>query len=338
MSSHSEALVERLLDPKSYEIGKVTTVELRQTHISWVFLTDLHAFKMKKPVVFGDILDFSTRDKRLRVCKEELRLNQRMAPDYYLGLAWVNEEGHVVIDDETPSVNAEPLVMMKRFDERYLLRNLLANKDPVPRSQMIRLAQLLAEMHEQAAERPEYGDLRTIRYKWEENFDTTSQLMPINLRFKEDILRFIDEHQGLFESRLSNHRVRENHGDVQSNNIVLPPGNADPIVFDALEFNELLRCGDVAEEIGFLTMDMKSRSRYDLSALVLEHYVEASGDEQLLDLIPFYEAYRAFVRGKVAAFGASNEENQDQREKLEHEARRYLQLAEECFYGTTRGD
>ena len=38
-------------------------VELEETHISWVFLTDRDVWKVKKPVSLG-FLDFSTKEKR----------------------------------------------------------------------------------------------------------------------------------------------------------------------------------------------------------------------------------------------------------------------------------
>ena len=41
------------------------SVEAVETHISWVFLTDRYAYKLKKPVSF-EFLDFSTAELRRR--------------------------------------------------------------------------------------------------------------------------------------------------------------------------------------------------------------------------------------------------------------------------------
>src|SRR5512134_3071783 len=65
---------------------EATQVQLRETHMSWVFLTPYLVFKLKKPVRYP-FLDFSTLDARERFCREELRLNRRLAPDVYLGVA-----------------------------------------------------------------------------------------------------------------------------------------------------------------------------------------------------------------------------------------------------------
>ena len=75
-------LLEQLKNPLLYG-SDVDTVEVLQTHISFVALTGKYAYKVKKPVNFG-FLDFSTLEKRKHYCEEELRLNKRLCPDIYL--------------------------------------------------------------------------------------------------------------------------------------------------------------------------------------------------------------------------------------------------------------
>ncbi len=77
-------LIEALSAPTAYP-EPVEAVEIRQTHISVVFLTGTYVYKIKKPVK-PDFLDFSTLEKRLHFCQEEVRLNRRLAPDVYLGV------------------------------------------------------------------------------------------------------------------------------------------------------------------------------------------------------------------------------------------------------------
>ena len=71
-----------LLQPHRYP-GDVRQVDVIETHISWVLLAGEHAYKIKKPVQLP-FLDFSTLELRKRYCEDELRLNQRFAPDLYL--------------------------------------------------------------------------------------------------------------------------------------------------------------------------------------------------------------------------------------------------------------
>src|SRR5205814_10553135 len=70
--------------PQAYPYP-VDRVEVRQTHISVVFLAGPYVYKFKKPLDLG-FLDFSTLEKRKYYCEEEVRLNRRLARDVYLGL------------------------------------------------------------------------------------------------------------------------------------------------------------------------------------------------------------------------------------------------------------
>lgn len=61
------------------------TVEVRETHISWVLLAGERAYKLKKPLVLP-FLDYGTPGRRREMCKEEVRLNSRLAPEISLRL------------------------------------------------------------------------------------------------------------------------------------------------------------------------------------------------------------------------------------------------------------
>ena len=78
-----------LMKPEAYP-EPTAKVELLQTHVSWIFLTDSHAYKIKKPVNFG-FLNFSTIDRRRFYCNEEVRLNRRLCPEIYEGVVEVNQ-------------------------------------------------------------------------------------------------------------------------------------------------------------------------------------------------------------------------------------------------------
>src|SRR3972149_9369261 len=80
----SESVVGFLSDASSYP-DHPGSVEVVETHISRVFLTDRYAYKLKKPVRF-EFLDFSTPELRHRACLEELRLNRRLAPGGYIAV------------------------------------------------------------------------------------------------------------------------------------------------------------------------------------------------------------------------------------------------------------
>src|ERR1051326_3811778 len=85
------ALIDTLSSPAAYPFP-VAKIEVRQTHISVVFLTDHLVYKIKKPVDFG-FLDFSTLAKRRHFCQQEVRLNGRLAPGVYHGVVSIAREG-----------------------------------------------------------------------------------------------------------------------------------------------------------------------------------------------------------------------------------------------------
>src|SRR5262245_29789046 len=63
-------------------------IEMRQTHISILLLSRNYVVKLKKPVDFG-FLDYTTLNKRLKACEDEIRLNRRLCSDTYIGLGGV---------------------------------------------------------------------------------------------------------------------------------------------------------------------------------------------------------------------------------------------------------
>ena len=69
-----------------------TPVAVHETHASWVFVVGERAYKVKKPVALG-FLDYSTLALRHRACREEVRVNQALAPGLYLGVRAIVKGG-----------------------------------------------------------------------------------------------------------------------------------------------------------------------------------------------------------------------------------------------------
>src|ERR1700728_2107756 len=103
-------LIEHLTDPRVYP-SSTAAVEVHQTHISVVFVTDSFAYKIKKPVAL-DFVDYSTLEKRRHWCDEEIRLNRRMAARIYLGVVPIAQDG-TSVRVEGPGPVVEWAVKMK---------------------------------------------------------------------------------------------------------------------------------------------------------------------------------------------------------------------------------
>ena len=124
----------------------VEKIELIETHISWLILTGTYAYKIKKPVDFG-FLDFTTLVKRQHFCEEELRLNQRLAPDIYQRVIAIGgTEAHPIFDIDDNKSAIEYAVQMYQFDTEQRLDLLLENQR-FEASWIDTLAEQVAEFH-----------------------------------------------------------------------------------------------------------------------------------------------------------------------------------------------
>jgi aminoglycoside phosphotransferase family enzyme/predicted kinase len=294
--------VRALLSPAAYD-HPADDLRLHETHISWVVLVGPYAYKVKKSVDFG-FLDFSTVERRAAACVDEVRLNRRLAPDIYLGVVWIVERagGYHVGGTGTP---VEPVVKMRRLPEDGMLPNLLASGE-ADAGLVRRIARRIATFHARAATGPgvdEHGSAAAIRTNWEENF---AQMAPLRGRVLDSSVddhtrRYVDgflaEHADLFVQRVAAGRIREGHGDLHAASICVIHSRL--VFFDCLEFNARFRCADIAAEAGFLAMDLDHHGRADLAHAFIQAYIRASGDVELPALLPFYQCYRAYVRGKV---------------------------------------
>lgn len=333
-------LVRAMCEPRFYP-DRPENVELRQTHISFAFLTDDEVFKIKKPVHFS-FLDYSTLEKRRHYCEEELRLNRRLAPDVYLGVVPIWQSGGNFAPGDAPeplrgSRIIEYAVRMKRLEEASMLDRRILDGRAGP-DEIRAVARTLVRFHAAAsADRAaEYGGPGTI---WERVRNNLEELRNFEgathgredaeflLRYSRD---FFDRHRALFDTRLEAGRVREGHGDLRAEHVNIGPDGAIAI-FDCIEFSESLRTCDVASELAFLAMDLDFLGARELSRELIRTYAAEARDPELHELLPFYLTYRALVRCKVEGLKSREEEiSGREREEARARARRYADLA--CRY------
>lgn len=323
-------LIESLLDPASYPAG-AGSVELIQTHISYILLTRDFAYKIKKPVDFG-FLDFTTLKKRLFFCEEEVRLNRRLAPGVYLGVASVvRKDGGFEMEGAGEAV--EYAVKMKRLPEESLLESSLLRGE-VSNSTITRIASVIAAFHSTAATDgriSSFGSPALIKRNTDENFSQTAPYAPRAIskglfeRVRDYTGDFLRRNEGLFLKRMEGGFIRDCHGDIHSEHISIEDGIN---IFDCIEFNERFRFSDTVSDAAFLSMDLDFHNRADLARLFDSSYFAASGDAEGRGLLDFYKCYRAFVRGKVEAFkSAEPEVSEGERSDSLLAARRHFHLS-----------
>jgi aminoglycoside phosphotransferase family enzyme/predicted kinase len=286
-------------------------VEHLQTHISHIFLTGTRAYKVKKAVDMG-FLDFGSLERRIHFCQEELRLNRRLAPHIYLAVLAIvrTPMGLALAPLETPGAPVlEVCLEMAQMEPGRQMDELL-DQGLVRPEQVAQLGRLLAGFHAQAAGGPAvefHGRPEQIRLNVEENFRQTENYQEVSvapgrwLAIRDYSLGFLEQRRELLESRVRQGRIRDGHGDLHSGNINLP-SHGPPIIFDCIEFNERFRFQDAACDLAFLAMDLDFHGRRDLAGLLVDSYVEASGDQGLGQVLDFYKCYRAVVRAKIHGF------------------------------------
>ena len=324
------SLVAALREPSFYP-HPVDEVEFLQTHISSLFLTGERVYKLKKPVNFG-FLDFSTLELRERYCRAEVELNRRLAPEVYLGVVpLTGEEDHLQLSGSGPIVDW--LVEMRQLDQRLLGVQML-ERGQLTEKQIDQLVEVLVPFYEKARTGEgvdEFGTIEAVKFNTDENFAQTEA--HVGKLITRDRFRHIrdwtngvyDERQELFHRRVAEGRIRESHGDLHLDNIFF---QEPPVIFDCIEFNDRLRCGDVAVDLAFLAMDLDFRGRPDLGRRLIDKFVQASGDRELPELLDIYKCYRAYVRGKISSFTSSDPAVGDnQRRAQRNVARHYFGLA-----------
>jgi aminoglycoside phosphotransferase family enzyme/predicted kinase len=302
------SLIASLMKPGAHDPA-VKKCELIETHASWVILTGTVAYKIKKPVNLG-FLDFSTLEKRRFCCEEELRLNRRLAPEIYLGLAPVF--GSPEHPKWTGSGKAiEYAVKMAQFPQEAQLDRALACGNLQPQH-IDAFARLIAGFHQEIAVAGAdcgYGDPDHIRKPVQENFLQIRKHVPEG-KILEPLAELeawtragLNALEPAFARRKAEGWIRECHGDLHLRNLAWI--NDAPVVFDCIEFNPDLRWIDVISDTAFLVMDLQDRHQPHLAHRFLNLYLEHTGDYYGLRVLPFYLTYRALVRAKVNAILAS---------------------------------
>ena len=279
----------------------MTGLDLIETHISWLLLTEDRVFKVKKPVTFA-FLDLSTVEARGEACRAEVELNRRLAPDVYEGVGRFTY----------PDGRSEPVVVMRRLPWKRRLSALIESNDPGLPTHIEGIARRLAAFHVGATRNADVDAACTgqaVTRLWRNNMAelrlaSASILEPHHLdRLDRLALKYLCGRPHLFRSRILSGRAVDGHGDLLADDIFcLDDG---PRLLDCLEFDASLRYIDTLSDAASLAMDLERLGRPDLAAAFLDWYREASVDAWPASLAHFYIAYRATIRAKVACLRAA---------------------------------
>lgn len=298
-----------LANPETFGIGE--PVIRRETHAAIVFLAGDFAYKLKRAVRYP-YLDYSTVERRRAMCKAELDVNRRTAPDLYIGTRpIVKRQGALSLGtgaDDTGAVDW--VVVMRRFSESDLLENRLATGSVSP--DLFRdLAVEIARFHQSAEHDFRFGGSAAISRMIAESRNLICSFEPaifapgtadtFALRAGAELSNCTH----LLDLRRRNGFVRRCHGDLHLGNICVRDGH--PVLFDAIEFNDDFSCIDVFYDLAFLLMALDFAGARWAANLVLNRYLELTSDYEAIAALPLFLACRASVRAHVAATRANRE-------------------------------
>lgn len=293
-----------------------------ETHISHVFVGDGVAWKLKRAVKLP-YADFSTVQKRLACCLREVELNRRTAPMHYLGVRRITL-GPDGLAFDGPGELVDAVVEMRAFDQASLLDRLALRGELTP-SLAERLATAIVRLHDSCPpdHRPGSERVAEVLSVNEASLAGTrvfprDEIAHLNAAFRAAAAAWRPE----LDARAEAGRVRLAHGDLHLRNIFLD--GDEPVIFDCIEFNDALATVDLLYDLAFLLMDLVHRGLPGLANLVLNRYLDQTGDEDGMQLVPFFMALRAAVRAHVTAKAIDEGADTPARRA---EARAYFDLA-----------
>jgi hypothetical protein len=352
------ALVEGLARTEAYpdDASAARGILHLQTHISHVFLTGERVYKLRKSVRF-DFLDFATLAERNDDCLREVRLNRRLAPDVYLGVApLLRRDGRVLVGPIAEALAPPPprgappehVVVMRRLPDGRDGQSLL-ERGAIGAAEIDAVAGLVAAFHRAhglgpdpfppaewrervaAPLRDSFGEL--ARAPFDAAFDAQRK------RAEQAAAAFLDAHWDRFERRLHAGRAVDGHADLQLQHLWFERPGAPPLVIDCVEFRDDYRQMDPASDVAFLAMDLAYRRRPDLGERLLRGYAALTDDFDLYGVVDWFVVYRAAVRAKVARLACDDPAiDAAQRARAEQSARDHLALCERALLARPPGE
>jgi uncharacterized protein len=330
VSLHSR-ISQFMASPAAYGLEK-QTIERVDTHASVVFLAGEYAYKIKKDVKYP-FLDFSSLERRHAALTNELKLNRRTAPQIYLDLVPISSTQNGFCLGIGQKI-VEWALCMRRFDQTKVYDR-LAEDGRLPLAAMKALAAEILGLH-RVADRtltPEQA-VAPIAAIIDDNLaelEGREAIVPADVRVQlsQASHAAFAALTPLLESRAWGGFVRHCHGDLHLRNIVEIDG--EPVLFDALEFDDRLATIDVLYDLAFLLMDLGARGLLDHANAVLNSYLELSGETANLfglRALPLFLSMRALIRAKVEVLRAEQTPAKD-REKIQARAHAYSLLARE---------
>lgn len=327
------AIIAFLTEPGTYDVAS-DDIRKIETHISIIVLVGDRAFKLKRAVRLP-YADFSTAERRLAACRQEVELNRRTAPMLYRAVRRITREDDGRLAFEGLGALVDAVVEMTRFDEDTLFDRMAA-RDALTPPLLTELARVIARFHNLAATdhtRGGFANMASVLDINDRAFAMTHLFAPKTVAaFNTACRAALDRHAPLLDARERAGKVRHCHGDLHLRNICLVAGA--PTLFDCIEFDKAMATVDILYDLAFLIMDLWHRGLRRAANIVLNRYLDEQDESDGLRLVPFFMAVRAAVRAHVTATQADDAKGA-RGQQLAREAQAYFDLALDLLASVT---
>jgi len=337
MADDQRDVIDFLSRPSSYGAA-VERVDIIETDVSRVFLAGDHAYKLKRAIKFP-YLDFSSAEQRRIACEAELMLNRRTAPELYLEVRGLTRAANGGVSFGPEGRVVDWVVVMRRFDQEALFDE-LAKTNRLNAPLMDELADHIAAFHQAAEPRPRHGGAAALAAVVETNHRCLTAAPQAGfvtediVELRERSLEQLAAVGTLLDRRRAAGKVRRCHGDLHLRNVCLFEGR--PTLFDCLEFSDELASVDVLYDLAFLLMDLEHRGLAVFSNLVLNRYLDLTGEDDGLAAMPLFLSSRAAIRAHVTAAAIERAAQSKLKPEMAAEARSYLKLAAQFLQPRSR--
>jgi len=331
-----DEIIAFLSDPKTHS-GEEQEVTCINTHGAVIFLAGEFAYKIKRAVKLN-YLDYSSLDKREKMCRLEFLINRRTAPEIYIEVLPINRTINNGLSLGGRGVTVEWAIKMHRFSQENLLSN-IAMSGGLTDNLITQLAEMIAKYHHASAPAPGGNCLNGVQKLQQ---IVTSLNSSFNGAPKEFIREFAETYHSNLSAAMEQNRSvvlererlgfsRRCHGDMHLQNIVFLSGQ--PKLFDAIEFDDDIATIDILYDLAFLLMDLWFHGLHDQANLLFNEYLRCLDDEQNLRglaIMPMYISMRAAIRAMV---GIDRMAQIDEKERNDNYAtiRDYLTLAKSAL-------
>jgi len=324
--------VVRFLRRRQHYPESTRRIDVIETHFAWIFLTDLHAYKLKKPVLRGR-MNYTTVASRRRVCLDELTLNRRLAREAYLGVLPITRspDGTLALGKRGKAQVVDWVVKMRRLPAARMLDRAIVERT-VHKKDIAALAARLTRFFDGAVRQPlsEGRYVERLFERIEQNQrDLCAPDLGLDARQVEKIaamqLTFLAEREAGVGARGA--QLIDGHGDLRPEHVYLGSKSDSPCVIDCLEFDSDLRWVDPAEEIAFLALECRKSGAGAVARALVSDYRASTMVPPSAALMDFYTSQCAMTRAKLAAWHVRDPELARHVELWRARARSYLRIA-----------